>query len=89
MTITHDTTQNRFCTAIDGHTAYLTYIDNGDTLIYNHTAVPHELGGQGLGSKIVKHALDYARDSGKKVVPTCGFVAHFIDKNPEYQSVLA
>lgn len=87
--ITHNTDKHRFETTIDGHTAYLSYVENGDVLIYNHTIVPDELGGQGLGKALVKHALDYAQAQGKKVMPTCSFVAAYIDKNPEYQTLLA
>ncbi|UNU72933.1 N-acetyltransferase [Moraxella nasovis] len=88
--IHHNTDTHRFETTIDGHTAYLSYVKlNDDTLEYDHTIVPKELGGQGLGTRLVKFALDYAKEHHKKVVPSCSFVASFINKNPEYQSLLA
>lgn len=73
----------------DGHTAYLSYQDKGDTLIYDHTIVPTALGGQGIGSQLAKYALDYAREQGKKVVPSCSFIAHYVQKNPEYAELVA
>lgn len=88
-TITHNEKIQRFELQQDGQTAYLSYIKNGDVLNYNHTIVPPELGGQGIGSQLAKHALDYARDNGKKVVPSCSFVDNYITKHPEYQDVLA
>ncbi|MDO5651982.1 MAG: GNAT family N-acetyltransferase [Moraxella sp.] len=88
-TITHATNNNRFETVIDGHTAYLSYVDNGDVWVYDHTIVPSELGGRGLGKSLVKHALDYARTHYKKIVPSCPFVAAYIDKNPEYKDIVA
>ncbi|OOR90826.1 GNAT family N-acetyltransferase [Moraxella caviae] len=88
-TITHHPERRRFETQIDGHTAYLSYeIVSDDVLDYDHTIVPSELGGRGLGKQLVKHALDYARANGKKVIPTCSFVAAIIDKTPEYQDLL-
>lgn len=88
--IIHDTTAQRFTTTIEGHTAYLSYVVlDDDTLNYNHTIVPSELGGRGIGSALVKFALTYAHDNGKKVVPSCSFVAHYINKHGEYQSLLA
>ncbi|AKG16050.1 GNAT family N-acetyltransferase [Moraxella bovoculi] len=87
--ITHNTNLRRFETTIDGITAYLSYLDHGDTLIYNHTIVPSALGGQGIGKALTKHALDYAQAEGKKVAPTCSFVAAYIHKNPEYKNLLA
>lgn len=79
--ITHNLATQRFEVNIDGHTGFLSYeVIDDDTLNYNHTIVPKELGGRGLGTALVKHALDYARDNGKKVVPSCSFVASYIDR---------
>lgn len=87
--ISHNTGKNRFETTINGHTAYLSYQQNGNVLNYNHTIVPDTLGGQGVGKSLAKYALDYARQNGKKVIPSCSFVDNFITKNPEYQDLLA
>ena len=38
---------------------------------------------------MVKHALDYANEHNKKVVPSCSFVASYINRRPEYQHLLA
>lgn len=84
MHITHNPTTQRFETVIDGHTAFLSYqILDDNTLNYNHTIVPSELGGRGVGTALVKFALDYARDNGKTVVPSCSFVARYLTKNPQ------
>lgn len=53
----------------------------------NHTGVPDELGGQGIGSSLVKSVVDYARDNDLKVVASCPFAKSVIEKNPEYQDV--
>lgn len=88
--ITHNPTTQRFETTIDGYTGFLSYeIMDDTTLNYNHTIVPKELGGRGLGTALVKHALDYANEHNKKVVPSCSFVASYINRQPEYQHLLA
>lgn len=86
--ITHNQAANRFETTIEGHTGFISYQDQGDRIVYDHTIVPSELGGKGVGSALVKHALDYARSEGKKVIPTCSFVASYINKHAEYQDLL-
>lgn len=91
--ITHNTDLKRFETTIekDGtpYIGYLTYqLKDEQTLIYDHTIVPKELGGRGVGSALAKHALDYAQTEGKKVVPQCWFVAKYIDRHPKYQILL-
>ncbi len=88
INIVHNEAAKRFETSIDGHVGYISYQERDGKLVYDHTIVPQELGGRGVGSALVKHALNYARDNGKKVVPQCSFVASYIDKHPEYQDLL-
>ncbi len=85
--ITHDTQNQRFETTIDNQTGYISYQERGDALVYDHTIVPQQLGGRGVGSALVKHALNYARENDKKVIPQCSFVASYINKHPEYQDL--
>lgn len=89
LTINHNKNAQRFETTIDGTTGYLSYQDLGDRLVFDHTIVPQALGGQGVGSALVKHGLDFARDHHKKVVPQCSFVASYLQKHPEYQALKA
>ena len=88
INIIHNESAKRFETSIDGHVGYISYQKRDDKLVYDHTIVPQELGGRGVGSSLVKYALNYARDNGKKVVPQCSFVASYIEKHPEYQDLL-
>ncbi|AAZ18006.1 conserved hypothetical protein [Psychrobacter arcticus 273-4] len=88
INIVHNEAARRFETSIDGHTGYISYKERNGKLVYDHTIVPQELGGRGVGSALVQYALDYARENNKKVVPQCSFVASYIDKNPDYQDLL-
>ncbi len=88
INIIHKESAKRFETSIDGHVGYISYQERDDKLVYDHTIVPQELGGRGIGSALVKYALNYARDNGKKVVPQCSFVVSYIEKHPEYQDLL-
>lgn len=88
LNVTHNQQAQRFETTIEGQTGYISYQERGDALVYDHTIVPQALGGKGVGSSLVKHALDYAREQGKKVVPQCSFVASYIDKHPDYQDLV-
>jgi predicted GNAT family acetyltransferase len=47
-----------------------------------------ELGGKGIGSKLIKGALDLVRADGLKVIARCPFVKAYIEKHPEYADVL-
>ena len=54
-----------------------------------HTVVQPEFEGDGVGSALAKHALEKSRASGLTVVPTCKFIAAYIDKHLEFKDLLA
>lgn len=87
--IRHDTEQHRFSVLVDGEKALLDYSPEGEnTLNYNHTFVPPELRGKGVASVLAKAALDYARENGYTVIPSCSFVAAYVRKHPEYDGII-
>jgi predicted GNAT family acetyltransferase len=49
-----------------------------------HTEIKPEFGGQGLGGKLVRYALDDVRKMGLAVLPHCPFVRRFIATHEEY-----
>jgi predicted GNAT family acetyltransferase len=61
----------------------------GDVLVFPHTVIDAERRGQGLGAILVGGALDDVRKQGKTVVPSCWFVAEFIEQNADYADLLA
>ena len=86
--IVNNKTQHRYELTVDGHIA-ATYYEIADGVItFVHTEVPPELGGKGIGSRLIKGALDQVRAEGLKVIAQCPFVKGFIDKNPGYADLL-
>jgi len=61
-------------------------IDVRETLGY---LASDELEGRGIGGRIVKTGLDYARAEGLKVVPQCSFVRGYIERHQEYADLVA
>jgi predicted GNAT family acetyltransferase len=78
----------RYELAVEGHIAAAYYHRSNDVVTFDHTAVPPELGGKGIGSKLVKGALDQVRADGLKVVAECPFVKGWIEKHPDYRDLL-
>jgi len=88
LAVIHNAAENRFEVQVENQIAVLNYTERGDTITFTHTGVPSELEGRGIGSKIVHAGLEYAREKGYKVVPLCWFVAGYIERHPEYKSLL-
>jgi predicted GNAT family acetyltransferase len=86
--VTDNAQQSRFEMTVDGQTALLQYMERDGALYLTHTEVPTELEGRGIGSRIVKHALDQAKSRGMKVAPWCAFVRAYIDRHPEYEELV-
>jgi predicted GNAT family acetyltransferase len=64
--------------------AFAEYRPAGPAVMFTHTEVPEEMEGQGVGSRLVKAALDDVMAQGKKVIPMCPFVAGYISQHKEY-----
>jgi predicted GNAT family acetyltransferase len=66
------------------------YTTPGDAVVFTHTEVEPEFEGEGIGSTLVRDALDDVRRRGLKVVPRCQFVAEYIERHPdEYGDLVA
>jgi predicted GNAT family acetyltransferase len=64
------------------------YTRRGEYVVIPHTQIDPAHGGQGLGGRMVRFALDDIRGRGLKVEPACPFVADYIAKHPEYADLL-
>ena len=65
------------------------YERRGDTVVFTHTEVDPDAGESGLGSTLVRGALDDVRARGEKVIPRCPFVRGWIERHPEYADLVA
>ena len=51
--------------------------------IFHHTVVDEEFGGRGMGTALVRGAVEATRAEGLTIVPVCSMVSGFLDKNAE------
>jgi predicted GNAT family acetyltransferase len=64
------------------------YSRHGDRLVFTHTEVDSDAGQSGLGSALVRAALDDVRRQGGTVVPQCPFVRGWIERHPDYADLV-
>jgi len=83
-------TGGRYVVVVDGHEAEMTYSKAGTSrIIIDHTGVPKELAGRGVGVALVRRGVEDARAAGIKIIPLCPYAKAQIEKHKEWQDVLA
>ncbi|GHO88470.1 GNAT family N-acetyltransferase [Dictyobacter formicarum] len=86
--VINNTAEHRYEIHLNDQVAILTYQREGQHIVYQHTGVPPALEHHGLGSILAHAALEDARAAHLSVVPSCPFVAKYIQHHPEYQSLV-
>ncbi|MER5227995.1 GNAT family N-acetyltransferase [Streptomyces flaveus] len=79
---------HRYEILVDGRRAGLTaYRDRGEQRVFFHTEIDDAFAGQGLGAQLVQQALVDVRESGKRIVPVCPYVAKFLKRHAEFADI--
>lgn len=82
-------TPHRYELLIDGRlAAFADYIVDGTSVELPHTVTQPDFRGRGLAAVLVTHILNELRSADASVVPSCSYVARFIERHPEYQPLL-
>ena len=84
LDISNDQVNHRFEAHTCGKPAFLAYRRMPGKLVLVHIEVPTEFAGQGIGSKLVRAGIDFAREQGLAVVPLCPFATDYIRRHQEY-----
>lgn len=88
--VTNNESAQRYELFVDDTLAgFADYVVTDGATAITHTEVNPALNGRGLGSTLVRFALDDVRARGNSVVPQCPFVGVFIGRHPEYADLLA
>lgn len=81
--IHHDAEAGKFYISLADGLATLKYRRLDDkTVDFYSTFVPGTRRGEGIGSRLVKHALDWAQQESLLVRPSCPFVDKYIKNHP-------
>lgn len=87
--IIHKERKNRIYLEKENYQARLKYKRKKDNVLEIHkTEVPPELRGQGIGNILMREVLNYALNNEYKVKPVCSFAQKYIEKHPEFASLV-
>ncbi|WP_433262244.1 GNAT family N-acetyltransferase [Actinosynnema sp. CS-041913] len=82
MSVSDNADESRFEVFLDGELGGVAeYVLEPGRITFTHTEVSVE--GKGLGSALVRQALEDVRERGLEVVPECPFVRSYLEKHPE------
>jgi predicted GNAT family acetyltransferase len=83
--------EQRFEMALgEGKIAFIQYVKSGEGVVdLMHTEVPEEFEGQGIGGRLVGETFKLLQEENLQMIPTCRFVAVYLQRHPEYQSLAA
>lgn len=84
--VINDKQGSRFVMDVDGNEVYLLYTEDKDTIDLYSTFTPLQLRRQGLAEKVVRFALDYAKEKNLKVIPSCWYVKKFLERHTEFNN---
>lgn len=88
--VTHHADARRFVADTSAGQAVLAYETLGDgALDLQHTVVPEDARGDGVGDALVRAAVAHARGAGVRLVPTCPFVEAWMRRHPAERDVFA
>ncbi len=86
----HDEERQTFGTKIKKDWVELEYRANREGKFFiTGLEGPPELINDGVGEKLMEHALLYVKDNGYKLIPSCKDIREYLKKNPEYMDLVA
>ena len=79
----------RFEARVGGGVVELDYDRGPDSLEFHHTGTSPSLRGRGLASEVVEHGMNWAATQGLRLIPSCSYVALWLQRHPRWQRLLA
>jgi len=86
--VRHNESAHRFEAGDAPHLAKLNYRLTPGAVDLLHVEVPEQYQGQGLAGKLASTALNWAREKGLKVIPSCPYVKGYLAKHLEFGDLL-
>jgi len=88
MEVKHDKLNQRFVLEVEGQEVYTAYSIDDNVMELYTTYTPPNLRGRGLAEKVVRAALEFAKENKYKVIPSCSYVSVFIQRHNEYSELI-
>jgi predicted GNAT family acetyltransferase len=84
--VVHNEAESRFEIEVGGQMAVAEYRREDNRMIFTYTEVPPQFRGHGIAEKLVLAGFETARRENLKIVAVCSYVAHVLNKYPQFHS---
>ncbi|MDE1513895.1 MULTISPECIES: GNAT family N-acetyltransferase [Vibrio] len=88
-TVYHDVDHHCYRVVLEGdYQAVVSYQyqdQQANVLYITSTRVPDEMQGKGYGSVMMESVLPEIERAGLTIVPVCSYVAHYLERHPQWQ----
>jgi predicted GNAT family acetyltransferase len=90
LTTSNNTDLSRIDAHVDGALVGFAAYEVCDDGVYtfHHTEVFEGNEGRGFGQRLAEGVMDFAREQGIKIHPTCSFLAAYLRKHPEHHDLV-
>jgi uncharacterized protein len=89
ITIENNTEKQQYEAKVDGKVvAFAEYRPIGQSIMFTHTEVNEDLEGKGVGSQLIRYALEDTKAKGMTAIPMCPFVKIFIQRHKDFIDVV-
>jgi uncharacterized protein len=89
ITIENNADKQQYEAKLDGKVvAFAEYRPIGQSIMFTHTEVNEDLEGKGVGSELIRYALEDTKAKGMTAIPMCPFVKIFIQRHKDFIDVV-
>ena len=88
MPIVHDQENKRFTLFINGEFAYVAYTLHDGKMYLNHSEVPSNMRGQGIGHVLVNKTFEQLTAEGYKAVAVCPFIKAIARRSTKWSTII-
>jgi uncharacterized protein len=87
--VENNTEKQQYEAKVDGKVvAFAEYRPVGQSIMFTHTEVNEDLEGKGVGSQLIRYALEDTKAKGMTAIPMCPFVKIFIQRHKDFIDVV-
>ena len=88
LDIVHDKENMRFTLDINGELAKVDYSINNGKMYLNHSEVPYNLRGQGIGKVLVEKTFEQLTKEGYKTVAVCTYIKAVARRSDKWNKII-